>query len=178
MIPWRRALLAIALAGLSACATLDKGTTPEGESISGRLSVRVDAAGTAPARSVSASFDLQGTPSVGQLNLSSPLGSVLAQAKWTAQQATLTTPDEEKIFPSLDALTLDMLGESLPVAALFDWLRGRPWPDAPSQTSEPPAPVGFQQLGWAVDTSRLAEGWVVAKRLQAPGVTVKARVEP
>jgi outer membrane lipoprotein LolB len=167
------------LSCLAACATVDKGrhAEPEGESISGRLSVRVDATPTAAARSVSAGFDLQGGPSAGRLDLSTPLGTVLAQARWSPGQAVLTTSEGTRDFADMDALTLEMLGESLPVAALFDWLRGRPWPLAPSEASAPPEAAGFRQLGWRVDTGRFAEGWVEARRAQAPQVTVRARVE-
>ena len=177
--PGRRALLACLLpALLAACATAGVDTAPDGASISGRLSVRVEASGNSAARSVSAGFDLQGTPASGRLNLSNPLGTVLAQARWSPRDARLTTSEGEKRFPDLDSLTQEMLGERLPVAALFDWLRGRPWLEAPSEATTPPAPAGFRQLGWTVDTSRIADGWLVAQRSQAPAVTVKARVEP
>jgi outer membrane lipoprotein LolB len=175
---WRRAILTGILSCLAACATVDKGRQePEGESISGRLSVRVEATTTATARSVSAGFDLHGGPSAGRLNLSSPLGTVLAQARWSPGRAVLTTSEGTKDFADMDALTLEMLGESLPVAALFDWLHGRPWPQAPSQAASPPDTAGFRQLGWSVDTSRFGEGWVEARRAQAPQVTIRARVE-
>jgi outer membrane lipoprotein LolB len=173
----RRLLLAAALAGLAGCTTL-KTEQVDGESLSGRLSVKVEATETTAANSLSAGFDLQGSPERGQLNLSSPLGQVLAQAKWSADQAQLTTTDGEKTFPTLDALTQEMLGEALPVAALFDWLRGRPWAQAPSEPADPDGPAGFRQLGWQVDTSRLPEGWVTARRPQPPVVTVRARVDP
>ncbi len=144
-----------------------------GDTIAGRLSVRVDATASAPVQSVSGSFELHGTPSAGRLNLATPLGTVLAQARWTERQAWLKTPEAETAYVNLDVLTRDMLGESLPVAALFDWLRGRPWPGATSQ----PLATGFQQLGWEVDLARFAEGWVHARRTQAPTVVVRARVE-
>jgi outer membrane lipoprotein LolB len=163
-------LAAILLAG---CASVGQRAPAGAESISGKLSVRVDASATAPARSESGNFDLSGTPDNGQLNLSSPLGTVLAQARWSGQRAWLTTPQGETAYPDLDALTQEMLGERLPVAALFDWLRGRPWPGAASQAEA----TGFRQLGWSVDLARFAEGWISAERAQAPPVTVRARVD-
>lgn len=163
---------------LSACVTVGQPGIPGADSISGRLSVRVEAAGEHPTRSVSAGFELQGTPDQGQLNLSTPLGTVLAQARWSPEQVRLTTSDGEVAYADLDALTRDVLGDSLPVAALFDWLRGRPWSQAPSQPAPAPAGAGFQQLGWVVDLARFNEGWVQAERSQAPKVTVRARIEP
>jgi outer membrane lipoprotein LolB len=165
-------------AALLGCASVGQPGDPGAESISGRLSVRVDATGEQPARSVSAAFELQGTPDAGRLNLSSPLGTVLAQARWSPRQVSLTTPEGETSFADLNTLTQEMLGESLPVAALFDWLRGRPWSQAPSEPALPPAEAGFRQLGWVIDLARFHEGWVLAQRPQAPKVTVRARIEP
>lgn len=169
-------LLAGAL--LSACTTLQPvAPTASSESVSGRMSVKVDATPSTPARSVSASFELQGTPQDGRLDLSTPLGTTIAQARWSGRKALLTTGGEQRSYPDLDALTQDMLGESLPIVALFDWLRGRAWAGAPSRPSVPPAETGFQQLGWDVDLARFDEGWVVAQRAQAPAVVVRARID-
>ncbi|HZE92836.1 MAG TPA: lipoprotein insertase outer membrane protein LolB, partial [Rhizobacter sp.] len=104
------------------------------------------------------------------------LGTVVAQARWTGHQAWLLTSDGEAEYPNLDALTRQMLGESLPVAALFDWLRGRPWRGAASQDNT--ALAGFQQLGWVIDLARFNEGWIAAERSQLPRVSVRARVDP
>lgn len=162
---------------VSGCATVGQRAPADAQTISGKLSVRVDASAEVAARSESGNFELKGTPSSGQLNLSSPLGTVLAQARWSGRQAWLATAQGETAYPDLDSLTQEMLGERLPVAALFDWLRGRPWAGAPSQASTPPAEAGFQQLGWSVNLSRFADGWVIAQRAQAPQVTVRARVD-
>jgi outer membrane lipoprotein LolB len=102
---------------------------------------------------------------------------VLAQARWSAGSVVLATPQGETTFPDLNALTREVLGESLPIAALFDWLHGRPWPDAPSTANVAPAEAGFEQLGWAVDLARFDEAWVVARRERAPVVTVRARMD-
>jgi outer membrane lipoprotein LolB len=78
-----RALAAL-LAGavLAGCATLQPVTPPaSSESLSGRMSVKVDATPSAAARSVSATFELQGTPQDGRLDLSTPLGTTIAQAR-------------------------------------------------------------------------------------------------
>jgi len=166
-------LTALVLAG---CAVVPQ--TPQGgESLSGRLAVKVDGEGGAAPRSVSAGFELQGDPQRGRLNLSTPLGSVLAQARWAPGSVALVTPQGERQFADLDALTGEVLGESLPVAALFDWLRGRPWPGAASTVSVPPAEPGFAQLGWVVSLARFDQAWIVATRQSPPTVTVRAKVD-
>lgn len=176
-------LLAALLAGamLAACTTLQPmPPTASSETLSGRMSVKVDATPSAPARSVSATFELQGTPQDGRLDLSTPLGTTIAQARWSGRQAMLTTGGEQRTYADLDALTQDMLGESLPIVALFDWLRGRAWPGAPSRAAVPPAGAGFQQLGWDVDLAHFDEGWVIAQRAQRPpaaAVVVRARLD-
>ncbi|MGY4830807.1 outer membrane lipoprotein LolB [Sphaerotilaceae bacterium SBD11-9] len=170
--------LLLAASLLAGCASVGERAQEGGDTLSGKLSVRVDASAAGPARSESGNFELKGSPEKGQLNLSSPLGTVLAQARWSGRQAWLTTPQGETAYPDLDALTQEMLGEPLPVAALFDWLRGRPWPGAPSQANAAPAGRGFQQLGWSVDLARFDEGWISARRAQAPAVIVRARMDP
>ena len=164
------ALVLAACAVVPPAAPIDAGTT-----LSGRLAVKVDGTDGAAPRSVSATFELQGSPQAGRLNLSTPLGSVLAQARWQPGSVALVTPQRETQFANLDELTREVLGESLPVAALFDWLRGRPWPGAPSTATA--APVGFEQLGWSVDLARFDDAWVVATRRAAPTVTVRAKLD-
>jgi outer membrane lipoprotein LolB len=168
------ACLLLVVSLLGGCASVGQHAPEGGETISGKLSVRVDASAGSPARNESGNFELKGSPDNGQLNLSTPLGTVLAQARWSGRRAWLSTPQGETAYPDLDALTQEMLGERLPVAALFDWLRGRPWAGAPSRTG----PAGFQQLGWSVDLARFDQGWVSAQRVQAPVVTVRARMDP
>jgi outer membrane lipoprotein LolB len=143
--------------------------------LSGRLAIRIDATGSEPPRAFSAAFDLRGDSRDGTLALSTPLGSTLAQARWLPGQVSLVTPQGRREFAGLDELTREVLGESVPVEAWFDWLRGRPWSGAASQGDSPP---GFEQLGWRVDLSRFAAGNVVASRLQpAPAVTVRIQLE-
>lgn len=140
---------------------------------SGRLSVRVDALAPQAARSVSAAFDLRGSGERGELRLSSPLGTLIASAIWSPGTARLITPEGETVFADLNALSQQALGESLPLAALPDWLAGRPWPSAPSlATTE-----GFDQLGWRVSLARLADGYLDAERSAAPIVRLRARIE-
>ncbi len=170
---------ALALAALiSGCATAPSSLpTAPSEALAGRMTVHVDATPTTQARDVTATFDLQGSAQQGKLDLATPLGTVLAQARWSPGRVALVTSQGETRFGNLDDLTREVLGESLPVAALFDWLRGRPWSGAPSTSTSAPGEAGFQQLGWVVSLARFDEGLIAARRPQAPVVTVRAKLD-
>jgi outer membrane lipoprotein LolB len=170
----RWAAITAAAALLAACASLELPPAEPGETVSGRLSVQV---ADQPERGISASFELQGSARQGQLLLSGPLGTTLARAVWSPDRAVLTSAGSETRFTDLDSLSAAALGEALPMAALFDWLRGRPWPGAASQARGDGVP-GFEQLGWQVDLARWSDGWVEARRTAPPAVTVRARLEP
>jgi outer membrane lipoprotein LolB len=164
---------------LAACATVaPPAEAPSGDILSGRLAVNVAATPQSSGRSLSAMFELQGDARVGRLNLSTPLGSMLAQARWAPGNVVLATPQGERRFDDLDGLTREVLGESLPLAALFDWLRGRPWPGTASHPLAAPAGAGFEQLGWVVDLARFDQSVVAASRDRAPAVTVRAKLDP
>ena len=163
---------------MGACASVPRDVASvAGDSLSGRLAVRVEASEGAAARSETTAFELQGSAQAGRLNLSTPLGSMLAQARWAPGTVVLATPQGEQRFADLDSLTQEVLGESVPVAALFDWLRGRPWPGAASVGSVAPAEPGFSQLGWSISLARFDAGLVIAKRERAPAVTVRAKLD-
>ena len=174
----RGALAALLLAAdlVVGCATVQRPPAPP-TALAGRMSVHVDATPSAEARNVTATFDLQGSPEQGQLDLATPLGTVLAQARWSPGRVALVTSQGETRFANLDELTREVLGESLPVAALFDWLRGRPWSGAPSTPNRSGGEPGFRQLGWAVSLARFDEGLVAAERAQPPAVTVRAKLD-
>jgi len=169
----------------AACTTVPPAPSEASNVLSGRLALRVEPLANEAPRSVSAAFDLRGDSRAGTLGLSTPLGSMLAQARWSPAEVVLTTPRETRRFASLDALTREALGESVPIEAWFDWLRGRPWPGAPSTpleaaptpSSNPPTP-GFRQLGWRVDLSQFGAGTIAAVReAPAPIVTVRIRLD-
>ena len=168
--------IAAALAGLTlalaGCAQLPKSPPPATDEarLSGRISVSI--AGDVHNRGTggAASFELFGGPEAGRLELTSPLGSLVARASWRPGLATLQTPEGERRFDDLDTLTREMLGETVPVAALFDWLKARPWPAAPHQ----PSASGFEQLGWRIEPRLPA---LVAIRLADPVVTLRAKLD-
>ncbi len=163
---------------LAACTSLT--TAPPADLLSGRLALRVD---SAPPRAVTARFELAGSGEAGSLRLSSPIGTTMAQARWAPSGAVLTTADGERRFADLDALAREVLGESLPLEALPDWLRGRPWAGAPSRLLvaaplKPDAPPpSFEQLGWLVDLTRFETGTVQAARRSTPPVSLRALLD-
>ncbi|MDR7272551.1 outer membrane lipoprotein LolB [Pelomonas saccharophila] len=157
--------------GLAGCAQLPPAPPASPESrLSGRISVTV--AGDVHNRGTggAASFELFGGPQAGRLELTSPLGALVARASWQPGRVTLQTPNDERRFDDLDALTRELLGEPIPVAALFDWLQARPWPAAPHKQTA----AGFEQLGWRIEPKLPS---LVAIRLAEPTVTLRARLD-
>jgi outer membrane lipoprotein LolB len=159
---------ALALAGCAA-------PPPSGELISGRLSLQVGAHADRAPQSLSAAFDLRGNAQSGELQLSAPFGATLAVARWSSDAATLITSDGERRFADLDGLSREALGEALPLRALPDWLRGRPWPEAPSRPLAPAA--GFEQLGWVIDLAAFDRGTVRAQRAAPPALDLRVRLD-
>lgn len=168
---WRWGLVSLVM-GLAACASPPR-LPGEAPWTAGRLSLRVQATAEQPERSISAAFELRGDGSQGELNIQSPLGTRLVAARWTPAGARLTSAQGEQDYTSLDALSREALGEALPLAALPDWLAARPW----AQAAHRPAATGFDQLGWSVDLSRWAEGWITARRASAPAVLLRVKLE-
>ena len=140
---------------------------------SGRLSLRVGPSADRPLQDLSAAFELRGGGDSGELRLLSPLGTLLVAARWAPGSAFIRTPEGERGFDSLDDLSRQALGESLPLAALPDWLAGRPWPTRPHSAF----PGGFEQLGWSVQTERLAQGWIAAQRSAPPAVQLRVKLD-
>ena len=127
----------------------------------GRLALRVDKS-PEPA-SFFANFELSGQAPAGELLLSSPLGTTLAQLRWTPQLALLRSNGQTRAFDSLEALATEATGTPIPIAALFEWLQGRP---APAD-------------GWQADLSPLDAGRLVARRSQpAPAAELRLIIEP
>jgi outer membrane lipoprotein LolB len=159
----------LAAALLSACATAP--TTPA--ALAGRLALRVEAQQEQPARSFAAPFELRGNATRGQFSLFTPLGTVAARADWQPGQVVLANDQGQNRYADLDSMAKDLLGESLPMPALLDWLRGDPWPGAPHM----PIEGGFEQLGWRIDVRGRSEGRIEARRAAPPAVTVRVRLE-
>lgn len=173
MTPRRAVAAAGLLLALGGCASVAP-LPGEAPPLSGRLAVTVDGQAGTPARSASSQFELHGNAERGRLVLTSPLGTTLARATWQPGLAEADTGrGSVERYPGLDAMAQSLLGEALPLAALVEWLHGRPWGGAPST----PRDGGFEQLGWVVDTSRRADGQLRATRAAPPAITVRALLD-
>ena len=141
------AVLLLSLSLLTACMHAPR--TPAGSAQaalwSGRLSLQVH---SEPVQSFSAGFELKGSPEKGELLLSSPLGNTLLAARWTPLEAVLEEAGKTRRFSNIDALIEQSTGAALPVAALFDWLHGKPG----------------QLQGWTADLEQMAQGHISAQR--------------
>lgn len=156
----RRGLLAAGVAALlvtAGCAQLSGGVRPQGTDIwSGRMSLRID---SQPVQTFSALFELRGSPEAGELSLTSPIGSTLAQLHWSPGEALLKNGSEVRRYESVDALIEAATGAAIPVGALFGWLAGR----------------DDRVPGWRPDLAQIANGRLQATR-ENPGPTADLRI--
>lgn len=164
--------LGVATTLLAGCATRQP-PPPSADVLTGRLILQIGGSESQPPRQWSAGFELRGTARAGELDLTSPLGTLVAQARWQPGQAELLQGPEPMRFESLPELSRQLLGEAVPLEALFDWLRGRPAPQAPHQLTD----SGFVQQGWSIEITGLAEGLFIARRTSTPAITLRARLE-
>ncbi len=150
LIGSRLVLLSICLVGLiclTACVQLPPAPSNAATTgfWSGRLSLQVH---SEPPQSLTAGFELKGSPEQGEFVLSSPLGNTLLAARWTPLEATLYSAEKPRSFKSIDALIEQSTGAALPVAALFDWVAGKP----------------SSLNGWTADLRQQAQGRISARR--------------
>jgi len=85
----------------------------------GRLQVRVLLANP---ELFSANFELQGSPQRGELTIYSPIGTTLAVASWTENDALLKQGMSEKHYANMEELTKQLTGTRLPLPTLMSWL--------------------------------------------------------
>lgn len=132
----------------------------------GRLATQVEANPNDPQsqpQSFSASFELTGSPDVGELTFFTPLGSTAAAIRWTPRFAILEAPGDTRNFAGLSLLIQTLLGTDVPVIALFAWLDGR----------------DMQADGWEVDLAQFAQGKITAqRRLPLPQAQLRLILEP
>lgn len=138
--------LACALGLLAGCAAPVKTALPPGvQAWAGRMALSVEGKRD---QSFSAGFELKGAPQAGELTLFNPLGGTVGVLAWAPGSATLRSGNEVRQFASLDELSTEVTGAAIPVAALFDWLAGKP----------------TEVRGWQVDLSDLPQGRLRAQR--------------
>ncbi len=157
----RRAALSLggaALLWMTGCAQLSGGSsTPRtSDSWSGRMSLRIE---SDPVQTFAALFELRGSPETGDLTLTTPIGSTLAQLHWAPGEALLKDGSNTRRFDSVDALIEAATGAVIPVGALFGWLEGR----------NEPVP------GWKPDLAQLGNGRLQAVR-ESPSPRADLRI--
>lgn len=143
--------LVAVVALLGGCANAPRIGLPGEPSWSGRLALKVE---SDPPQSFSAGFDLRGSATAGELQLTSPLGTTLAKVFWQPGRAELQQGSRTLRRQNLDDLASEMGETSLPVSALFSWLQGE----------------SVVVSGWQADLSRQAEGKISAHRTSPPPV--------
>jgi outer membrane lipoprotein LolB len=153
-------VLAMACALLTAgCATPRMSPVDANAYWTGRMAIQVL---KDPPESLSAGFELQGSAQAGEMVLLSPIGTTLARLEWTTQGARLAQGQQQVNSPSLQKLATRLTGTELPIAALFEWLAGRP--------AEAP--------GWQVDLSAHAQGRISAERREpSPGAVLRIALD-
>jgi outer membrane lipoprotein LolB len=158
----RRRVLALVLSSVllaAGCATTRMTPMDANAYWSGRMAIQVL---KDPPESLSAGFELQGSAQAGEMVLLSPIGTTLARLEWTPQGARLTQGQQQVDSPSLQRLGARLTGTELPIAALFEWLAGRP--------AEAP--------GWQVDLSAHAQGRIRAERREpSPGAVLRIALD-
>ena len=149
----RRSLIVHAIFLIAACSSIKPPSPqPSPQHWEGRLALTVPGDALQSPQAYFAGFELDGGATQGRLNVLSPLGQILASLHWAPGLARMEKGSEVQTFASVPAMTEALLGQALPLQALFDWLEGRA------------SPVN----GWVVDVSARAEGKITAKRLQPP----------
>jgi outer membrane lipoprotein LolB len=102
-----------------------------------------------PPQALSADFELEGNAQDGSLVFTTPLGSTVARLRWSTTDATLQTTGDPTHFATLSALTQHTTGIEIPIASLFEWLRGR----------------DIDTPGWEADLHDAALGRISARKL-------------
>ena len=112
----------------------------------------------------------------GHFDVFSPLGQMLAQARWTSESASLSNGRQTQDYASFEDMTSAALGVALPRAALQNWVRGEPAAALPFTRFDDGA---FEQLGWLVQP-RFEGGRLHvlhAKRIQGPAAQLSLVVD-
>ncbi len=158
---WRISVLTLASV-LSACSSLERVGAPQSEVSSttdlqrnGRFAVLVyDKTQDKNIDSVQGNFEWLSAGERVVLDLSSPLGQVLARINVQPGLSQLTRSNGEVLEASSpDALVREVIGRQFPVSGLQYWIRGQAMPGVALETPEYDAQqrlVKFVQAGWVV----------------------------
>lgn len=158
---WRISVLAL-VSVLSACSSLERVNEPQTSLSSatdlqrnGRFAVLVyDKTQDKNIDSVQGSFEWLSAGEKVVLDLSSPLGQVLARVTVQPGLSQLTRSNGEMLeAASPDALVREVIGRQFPVSGLQYWIRGQAMPGVALESPEYDAQqrlVKFTQAGWVV----------------------------
>jgi outer membrane lipoprotein LolB len=144
---------------------------PVSEEFTGRISLVIEAPANAAdqqAQSFSGNFELRGTAQAGQLNLISPLGSIVLQLRWHSAGAEIIRGNERQAFASDQAMLEQSLGISLSFEQLFAWLRGHNLSSNSISTAD---------SQWQLDFSAHAQGRITARRGQPTPAVLRIILE-
>ena len=145
----RRSAVAAAGASLLAAAQHDGcRRMHRADQISGRLAVRVAADGNQVERADRCGLRAQRQPAGRAHRIHEPARQRRGAARSGRHSRCCSSRRKANSgLPTSTSMSREVLGESIPVAALFDWLRGRPWPGAAA--AGPVGGQGFRAAGLA-----------------------------
>ena len=158
-----RAFAALVLAALlAACAAIPRAPRdPQPFDLLGRVAV------TYSGGAVSANLRWEHALEQDQIWLMTPTGQTLAFIVDSPQGATLTRADQQRYTAdSVEALTRQALGWSLPLSLLQYWVRGEPAPGTPVTATErgPDGKlIALTQNDWRANLTYYTEGELTGK---------------
>jgi len=183
-LPWWRSpgaavLLSMLLVSCATVRRIDDGVA-DAFSRTGRFALTVQTP-DAPPQATQGGFAWHDDGRVLRVNLTNPVGSVLAQLRVAPERAVLVRGHEdEEAAQDPDALAARVLGRAVPVARLRTWLRAQVSLQATDVEHDDQGRVSaFTQDGWRVRWSRFdAHGPRVLRltRSDAPGQHVQLRL--
>jgi len=175
-------LLVLLSALLVSCTTVQRIEDGAADAFSrtGRFALTVQTP-DAPPQATQGGFAWHDDGRVLRVNLTNPVGSVLAQLRVAPGRAVLVRGHgDEDAAQDPDALAARVLGRAVPVARLRAWLRAQVSPQATAVEYDDQGRVSaFTQDGWRVQCSRFdAHGPRVLRltRSDAPGQQVQLRL--
>jgi outer membrane lipoprotein LolB len=148
----RRLISVAAAALLAACATvpvtapLAQLSLPDQYGVSGRVAVRASGKGYPAAR-----FDWQHQSGFDRVDISNPLGQIVARLELSATAARyIDSRGEAHEADDIETLTERELGWRLPADGLRFWLLGLAEPDHPAQWANDSEGRTLNQDGWQI----------------------------
>jgi outer membrane lipoprotein LolB len=172
----RQALAFVAALGLSACATLEKPTTPPGAGgfeLKGRVAVRYGSDGA------SGNLAWRHSADSDELLITSFLGQGVARIRRSGGEVELVAEGKEHRAPDAETLTQQVLGWRLPLRGLPDWVQGRPAPGGAGEIRRDSTDrvVAFAQDGWKVEYQAFEGERPSRLRMSRPDLEIRLIVD-